>query len=372
MLEDMQNELKKEFDNEKELFEKAMCFCDNGEDSLKKSIQKSAEEIDRLTTKIDADTAERKKLTEELKQDKAEKAQTEKSLYTATKVREKEFKTFQDNTLNNKFAMDSIEQALRLFGEKGSVAAFVQANPLAKTFRRVIEVSHYISPTNKEKVFEFLDDSAQGGAEPSEGMGEIIGILKGMQDEMAANNKEMKKEEHEASEAFKEMKATQLTRLGMLADTIADKDKRNGDLRLSLAQDHDELLAQKTENSNSNRFLANLDEECARKKAERDVRLKSKQDEIAAVSDAMEILTNDEARDAMHLAGEKHAAVFNQQVRQQFPGFQALLQVHRKVVPKVHALSLAQHKVSAEPSMHGAEDDANFGALKAEMEAANK
>merc|ERR550514_2170681 len=90
MMEDMQKELKKEFENEKDLFEKAMCFCDNGEGSLKKSIQKSSDDIDRLSTKIEADTAERKKLMEELKLHKTEKAQTEKSLYEATKVREKE------------------------------------------------------------------------------------------------------------------------------------------------------------------------------------------------------------------------------------------------------------------------------------------
>lgn len=394
MMEDMQTELKKEFENEKDLFEKAMCFCDNGEGSLKKSVQKSSDDIDRLSTKIEADTAERKKLMEELKQHKAEKAQTEKSLYEATKVRETEAKKFQDDFLNNKFAMDSIEQALRLFGEKGSVAAFVQANPASKTFRRIIEVSHFISPTNKEKVFEFLDDGAESAAEPSAGMGEIFGILKGMQDEMAANNKDMKHEEHDASESFKEMKGIQLQRLGTLGDTIADKDKRVGDLRLSIAQDQDELNAAKTEYKTSSRFLANLDEECAKKKEQKDIRLKSKLDEIAAVGEAMEILTNDEAKDAMFMAGEKHAKPTaalikklsetqqvprhpsaSKQMNEMIKDFRtSLLQVHQDVVPRPHKVSLVQSSqpISIPKIERTEEEKQNVAALKAEMEAANK
>merc|ERR1719353_2880356 len=98
------------------------------------------------------------------------------------------------------------------------------------------------------------------------------------------------------------MKKTKLEHLGVLDKTIADKAKRAGDLRLSIAQDHDALLDSETELLNSQNYLKNLDSECASKKKMRDIRLKMKTDEIAAVGDAIAILNDDSARDTMNAA----------------------------------------------------------------------
>merc|ERR1719181_1808251 len=207
----------------------------------------------------------------------------------------------------NNFAIDAITQALRLFEKEGSAASFVQSQgQQAKSFRRVIEVSRFISATNREKVLEFLDQGAElppgVKAEMSSGVAQIVGVLKGMKDEMIQNGKDMVNEEHQEKEDFKEMKAVKLEHVGVLDETIADKGKRAGDLRLSIAQDHDALLDSETELLNSKNYLANLDSECASKKKMRNMRAKMKADEIAAVGEAVAILNDDSARDAMNAA----------------------------------------------------------------------
>merc|ERR1719265_2313085 len=117
----------------------------------------------------------------------------------------------------NRFSINSITQALRLFEKSGSAAAFVQANPNSKNFRRIIEVSRFISPSNREKVLEFLDAGAAPppgvAAEMSSGVAQILGVLKGMKDEIIATNKEMKADEEAAIRDFNAMKEAQLEKL---------------------------------------------------------------------------------------------------------------------------------------------------------------
>merc|ERR1719453_1523111 len=90
MLQDMQKELEHEADNEAELFEKAMCTCENGEKSLSNVIETSAAETDRLTSKIEEDTAQQDALAEELKNHAETKKTAENDLEKATGLREKE------------------------------------------------------------------------------------------------------------------------------------------------------------------------------------------------------------------------------------------------------------------------------------------
>jgi len=355
MLKDMQKEIEKEAAAEKELFEKALCMCDGGEEQLKKVIAHNKGEIERLTSKIEADTAEKGKLAADLKAHKADVAQTEKALEEATGVREKEAKKYSDDEMMNRFSIDQITQALRLFEKAGSAASFVQANPNAKNFRRIIEVSRFISPSDREKVLEFLDEGSEQGAhqppgvagEMSSGVAQILGVLKGMKDEIIATNKEMKTEEEQAIRDFNSMKEAQLEKLGVLAKTISDKEKRSGDLALSLSADKDALDDAQDEFNNSTKYLASLDEECAKKRKMKDMREKMRADEIAAVGEAIAILTDDEARATLnaahkpevHIHGSVHHIAGHEATMLQ--DYEALMQVKHSVGK---AKTVAAHK----------------------------
>jgi len=154
-------------------------------------------------------------------------------------------------------------------------------------------------------------------------------------------------EEHQSKEDFKEMKATKLEHLGVLEETIADKGKRVGDLRLSIAQDHDALLDSETELLNSKNYLANLDEECASKKKMRDMRAKMKTDEIAAVGEAIAILNDDSARDTLKSALPGAAAFISQAAKQPVQDFEALVETkHQQVtVTNQKEVTVAPHKL---------------------------
>merc|ERR1719272_2618143 len=98
------------------------------------------------------------------------------------------------------------------------------------------------------------------------------------------------------------MKEAQLQALGALAQMTSDKEKRSGDLALSLSEDKDSLDDAEDEFANSSKFLKNMADTCARKAAERDMRAKMRNDEITAVGEAIGVLTDDEARDTLKSA----------------------------------------------------------------------
>merc|ERR1719421_767410 len=228
MMNDMKVQLEKEAKEEAELFEKALCMCDGGEAELKKVIDHMTSEVERLTNKQAEEKALRAKLIADVDEHKTDQANTKKTLYEAEEIRAKDNKKFLTDSQMNKFAIDSITQAVLLFEKEGSAASFGQAPGVqAKNFRRVIEVSRFITPTNREKVLEFLDQGAEAApppgvaAEMSSGVAQILGVLKGMKDEMIQNGKDMVNEEHQAKEEFKELKKTKLEHLGVLAETIA-------------------------------------------------------------------------------------------------------------------------------------------------------
>jgi hypothetical protein len=336
MMEDMKLQLEKEAKEEAELFEKAMCMCDGGEAELKKTIAFLSGEVDRLTHKQEEEKAERAKLVQDVDAHKTDLENTKKTLYEAEELRMKDAKKYQDDEMMNKFSVDSITQALRLFEKEGSAASFVQqGGTSAKNFRRIIEVSRFLTPTNREKVLEFLDEGSENlkPGEMSSGVAQIVGVLKGMKDEISQNMVDDKNEEHQNNEDFKEMKSSKLEHIGVLEKTIADKKKRAGDLRLSIAQDHDALLDGETELLNSNNYLKNLASDCAEKAKMKDMRAKMKADEIAAVGEAIAILTEDTARDTLTKAQPPSAAFMQQTLQQRLPeqDYEAFLQVSKSV-----------------------------------------
>jgi len=343
MMEDMRTQLEKEAKEEAELFEKALCMCDGGEGELKKVIAHLTGEVDRLTSKQAEEKAERAKLNTDLEAHKLDLANTKKTLYEAEEIRMKDAKKYQDDDLMNKFSVDSITQAVRLFEKEGSAASFVQGGSQnAHNFRRIIEVSRFLTPTNREKVLEFLDEGSEKPGEMSSGVAQIVGVLKGMKDEISKDRVDNKNEEHQNKEDFKEMKESKLEHVGILEKTIADKKKRTGDLMLSIAQDHDALLDSETELLDSNNYLKNLASECASKKKMKDMRAKMKADEILAVGEAIAILTEDTARDSLTKAlPPASAALISTQLQPRVSeqDYEAFVQVTQTVQKEV-----AQHK----------------------------
>merc|ERR1719174_232699 len=71
MLQDMQKEIEREGETEKEIFEKAMCACETGQKELQKTIEDATSESEEQSSAIEAQTAEKAQLTQEIEDHKS-------------------------------------------------------------------------------------------------------------------------------------------------------------------------------------------------------------------------------------------------------------------------------------------------------------
>lgn len=301
MLQDMSHELEREADQEKELFEKALCMCKAADEDLTNVIQDSTSQITRLTSKISEETAQNSALKQELKEHYSNKADVEQDLDKATKLRTKETEKFQESEKMNSFAVNSLNKAIPAL-ERGESSASLMQGEDAPDLRRLIEVTRYLSTNNRESVLAFMDDGLGGSSEAPPSSGEVVGILKGMRDHMAADLKDMRHEEQVAAVGYKDLKAAKDEELGVANSAIATKEKRSGELDVSISDSKDSLEDYQSELANAQKYLKVVNDQCGKKEQERDTRAKMRADEIAAIGEAINILNEDDALDTFKKA----------------------------------------------------------------------
>merc|ERR1719281_629498 len=112
---------------------------------------------------------------------------------------------------------------------------------------------------------------------------------------MEKDHAELKKDEEVDFTNFNEMKAAKQEEIALNEQAMITKDKRIGALALALSEDTHALEDAQEELANAQKFLANMKEQCATMEKDRAMREKMRADEIAAVSEAIKILNDDDA-----------------------------------------------------------------------------
>merc|ERR1719386_573642 len=182
----------------------------------------------------------------------------------------------------------------------------MKGGSVSRDFRRIISVTRYLDDSKRNVVLGLLDEAE--GIEtdaPSAGTAQIVGILKAMKDEATKDLASMRKEEKDAAESFGEMKKAKTESLGVVSKAIMDKEKRVGELKLSLVHNRDALEDSQQELEQSQKYLATMQEQCAAMFKTKEMREKMRADEIAAIGEAIKILTDDDALDTFSKSAAK-------------------------------------------------------------------
>merc|ERR1719463_432113 len=116
-----------------------------------------------------------------------------------------------------------------------------------------------------------------------------------MGDEMSAGLKEATDIENEKIAAYEELMAAKTKEVNALSAAIEAKLKLIGELSVSLAQMKNDLGDTEEALAADKEFLANLEKTCAAKAAEWKVRCATRNDELAALADAIKMLNDDDA-----------------------------------------------------------------------------
>lgn len=300
LMQDMSAEIESEKKKEAELYEKFMCVCSEYPPELKVSAESAAKAIADLGSKIEEETAQKAKLAEELKGHAADKDAAEKDLAKATTLRGKEAAEYESSVADLSGNIAQLASAIPAL-EKGGAASSLMQSDTGSHLKNIISTSTEVSDFDKKQVLAFLGEGSDA-SDSTASSGEVLGILKQMKDDMEKRLEETEASEKIAVTGFADLKGAKDEEIELAAEAIEAKEKHSGELALSVAQNSDALEDAQGEKADAEKMLATLSTTCVSKKKDFEVRLKLRNDEIAAISEAVSILNDDDALDVFKKA----------------------------------------------------------------------
>merc|ERR1719453_2046911 len=172
-----------------------------------------------------------------------------------------------------------------------SVASVLRRHMHKKQFRIPA-----ISKDQSDAVTAFLQQPA-GFQSYAPASGQIFGILKQMKETFESNLSTSQKEELAAQDAFDQLKAAKLAEINAAKKQVETKTVELAETDEKCATAKEDLESTKDALSADEKFLLDLKTKCKQTDEEMAERTKTRNEEIAAVSEAISILNADDAHD---------------------------------------------------------------------------
>eukprot|EP00747_Dinoflagellata_sp_TGD_P157387 gnl/TRDRNA2_/TRDRNA2_177733_c0_seq2.p1 gnl/TRDRNA2_/TRDRNA2_177733_c0~~gnl/TRDRNA2_/TRDRNA2_177733_c0_seq2.p1 ORF type:complete len:734 (+),score=239.71 gnl/TRDRNA2_/TRDRNA2_177733_c0_seq2:60-2261(+) len=359
LLDEMKAQLQKEMDEDEKLYDELMCWCNMNSSESGSSISDSESKIDLLNATIESLTAKVAELTTKIKETEDEYATNKKTLAEATAVREKQLKTFHGEEMDSIQAIENLKAALVVLGKHESTDStnwhenFLQRSAVVsraavrshnqKSKKNIwgqghegqnergfddwmqqndvsdADLSRATQPeshpatmaafsSSDEAVVQRALASARSFLQARRGnsygpnyesqSGEILGIMKQMMEEMKEDLSEMQEKEKTRAATFADLKAAKSDEIASGEKLAEQKEDELATAQNDLAEAKEDLGQTSKALAEFQTFLKNLSEQCKVADKNFQARKKARLDEIKAVSETLDILTADEARDA--------------------------------------------------------------------------
>mmetsp|Transcript_150420 Transcript_150420/g.273670 ORF Transcript_150420/g.273670 Transcript_150420/m.273670 type:complete len:697 (+) Transcript_150420:72-2162(+) len=312
LLKDMLKELEKEADEDEEIYDKIACWCETNDKEKTAAIKAAEAKIADLESKIAQYTAKSAQLGTEIKGLEKEMAANQAALDQATSIREKQLAEFNAEEKDLLESISALKAAIvvlskhhssllqiprsHLMGVVASVQREMQkhANILAGVLTHSERKAMSAFLQAPQDYFDSTPTFKQAYAPQS---GDIFGILSQMKETFESNLSESSKEEMANSKAYEELKAAKEAQIAANADQISKKTMELANTDEKNAQAKQDIEDTKASLSADEQFLMMLKEKCSLTDKEWEDRQKTRQMEMKAVSEALSILSSDDAHD---------------------------------------------------------------------------
>jgi len=289
MLQDMQKKVEEEGVKQQELHDKFLCYCKNGQAELAKTIEDGETKVPQLESDIKGSESEKQQLDEDLASHKADREEAKAAMAKATGIREKEGAAFAAEHADEKTNLESLGKALTAI-EKGNSGGFLQTS--AAAVLRRLTLSQDLGNADRDTLTAFL---TQGNGEEAPASGEIVGIMKQMQDTMNKDLADLIAQEESAKKEYDELMAAKQHEVDSLTKAIEEKTKRVGEVGIALVdlkEDADDTAKSLAEDK---KMLADMVTNCEKAVKEHEAVCKTRQEELLALADTIKMLNDDDA-----------------------------------------------------------------------------
>jgi len=297
LMKEMHTNLESEGKEDQETYDKMACWCETNEKAKTKAVADGTQRDKQLTSSIPELAATGAQLKVEIEQLTKEVKSNEEALAEATEMRAKELAAFR---------VEETDGVASITGLKNAVLALSKPNA-ALNQEVLLQVQQAISRKSDDALKKFLSVSQRravatmmqhrqtaGQRGPSS---EIFGILKGMKESFEQNLANAQKEEGEAVTTFAQVKTAKEREIDAATTQVQNKQVVLGDTDERRANSKEDLEDTRKQVTADQEFLRDLQQRCGAMDKEFADRQKVRADEMAAVSEALKILTDDDATD---------------------------------------------------------------------------
>jgi len=304
LLKEIQVQLGAEQEEDQETYDKFACWCETNDKGKSKAIADGEQKIKNLNAEIESLTAKSGQLTTDVSNLEETIAKGQKALGEATAVRTKELAEFNQSDKDAIVAIKGLHGAVETLGKHNAGAAMtqeamMQVQQVLSQHMGHRQLAHLgLAAKQRHVVAAFLQQPA-GYSSYNSNSGEIFGVLASMKESFETNMANARTEEKQGAAEFAQLKKAKTEELAAATkqsdskqNELAHADESNANAKIDLKDTTAQLEADRN-------FLADLKSRCATMDSEWAARQKMRQDETTAVSEAVKMLTEDDARDLM-------------------------------------------------------------------------
>jgi DNA repair exonuclease SbcCD ATPase subunit len=289
MLQTLKAKVESEGEKERELHEKYMCYCKTAGGSLQKSIADAQARGPELASAIEEAEGKLAQMKEDIKTHQSDRAAAKTAIAEATSLREKEKAAYDAVKAESDANIGGLDKAIKAIQE-GMGGAFLQTTE-ASNIKKMAMESQKMMDADRQEILSFL----AGETDYAPASGEIVGILKTMQEEMQADLTEATNQETAAVTAYEGLVASKKKEIEALSKMIEEKLTRVGDLGVEIQEMKNDAGDTADALADDAKFLEDLDKNCDKAQKLFDENVKYRTGELAALSDTIKILNDDDA-----------------------------------------------------------------------------
>jgi hypothetical protein len=312
LLQEMLEKSQTEGNEERTIYAKFKCYCDQSEAEKRASIEQLTKQIEVLESEIERIQGDSGVLSSECAQLKADMAENEQARNDATGLRKKENTAFLAEETDLSGAIDQMKEAIEVLSEVGAdqthstgaadnkkfMAGYgSDSTTLLSLQSRVRDAlkaaSAMMSPKQRSAASAFVQAPFTGTYTAQSG--EVVGILKDMRDTFETNLASARDTEKKALAAYEAYMKIKQDAYDSMSASYEEKQKSLGDNDGELSSKKKALEEARNQLASDNEFLDKLLPLCSDKTKSYENRKVMRAQEEAAIAEAISILNSDAA-----------------------------------------------------------------------------
>jgi len=309
ILQGMLEKSKEEGDEERTIFGKFKCFCDQNEREKKESIEELGKDINVLSSKIEELQGGTGSMSSEANQLRQDMMANENARAEAESIRNKEHDSFVAEEADMEQAIGQMNSAIETLSEVGAdqtlgdagadhdkMMAGMSALAVNSRVKQALSaVSVFLNPQQTKNVQSFLQARAPFTGSYTSQSGQIVGILKSMRDTFKENLATAISTEAQQTASHRKLMITLEKAYDEMSSTYDRRQEGMGDNDDNLSTKKEQLVEAKEQKENDEEYLEKLLVMCEEKTKEYNQRKMLRANEDAAVAEAVAILNSDES-----------------------------------------------------------------------------